>query len=54
MVPPRSTVSIGSNPSITCPILIAAKVTADMAITLKTTPKYNDLNPLRKWAGFPP
>ncbi len=37
--PAVKTVCQGSRPSIIPPILIAARVTADMVITLKTIPK---------------
>ena len=39
MIPAPTTVSQGSSPNIICPILMAAKVTPDIAITLKISPK---------------
>ena len=52
--PATKTVVSGDMPNITCPILIAAKVTADIAMTLKIIPKYKDRKPLKNAAGFPP
>ena len=46
-------VSKAVSPNMTCPILIAANEIPPIASTLKITPKYNALKPLKNFAGLP-
>jgi hypothetical protein len=51
--PPTSTDVSRLQPSSTPAILVAARLTDAMIMTLKNTPRYTARNPRRNAAGFP-